>query len=50
MSGLALLAASVLAGLIWDAKGPSVTFLAGASLSVICLVGLVPLRRAVRNG
>ena len=50
VSGLALLAASVVAGVLWDAEGPSVTFLAGATLSVICLAGLFPLRTAVRNG
>jgi MFS family permease len=34
MSGLALLLASGLAGLLWDLRGPAVTFIAGAVLSV----------------
>ena len=39
-SGLALLAASVIAGLLWDAVGSSGTFLAGAAFSVLALVGI----------
>jgi MFS family permease len=33
VTGLALLAASVLAGLLWDSAGPRLTFLAGAALT-----------------
>jgi MFS family permease len=33
VTGLALLAASVLAGLLWDRGGPELTFLAGAALT-----------------
>jgi MFS family permease len=33
VTGLALLAASVLAGVLWDRGGPTVTFLAGAALT-----------------
>jgi predicted MFS family arabinose efflux permease len=33
VTGLALLVASVLAGLLWDRGGPTVTFLAGAALT-----------------
>jgi MFS family permease len=33
VTGLALLAASVLAGVLWDRGGPAVTFLAGAALT-----------------
>lgn len=36
-SGLALLAASVLAGLLWDVVGPTATFLAGATFAVAAL-------------
>ena len=47
MSGFALLAASVLAGLLWDARGASATFFAGAAFCVLALLVLhfSPLRR-----
>ena len=42
VTGLALLAASVLAGVLWDAGGPQLTFLAGAALTAAAgLVALV---------
>lgn len=41
MSGLAMLVASVLAGLLWDSLGASFTFYAGAAFCVIAAVGLV---------
>ncbi len=41
MSGVALLIASVIAGLCWDQFGPEFTFYAGAGFCVITLVGLV---------
>lgn len=40
VSGVALLAASVLAGWLWDAHGPAVTFYAGAMFTTIAAVGL----------
>jgi MFS family permease len=40
MSGLAMLFASVLAGLLWDQLGASFTFYAGATFCVIALLGL----------
>jgi MFS family permease len=40
VAGVAVLAASVLAGLLWDRFGPTGTFAAGAILSLISLVGL----------
>jgi MFS family permease len=40
VSGIAMLLASVLAGLLWDRLGPAVTFYAGAAFSVLALVGL----------
>ena len=43
-SGLALLLASVLAGLLWDRLGPAATFHAGAGFCVIAL-GVMALRR-----
>ena len=39
-SGLALLAASGLAGLLWSAYGPSATFLAGGGFAVLAALGL----------
>lgn len=40
MGGLALLVASILAGVLWDSFGPSATFLAGAGLTALALMGL----------
>lgn len=40
MSGLALLAASVLAGSLWDVFGPEQTFYAGAGFSLLALIAL----------
>ncbi len=37
--GLAMLAASVIAGALWDAYGPGMTFLAGAAFAVLALIG-----------
>jgi MFS family permease len=42
--GVAMLVASVLAGGLWDAYGPAATFLAGAGLSALALIGLTTLR------
>ena len=39
-----MLAASVIAGALWDVWGPQGTFLAGAVFTVIALVGLVIIR------
>jgi predicted MFS family arabinose efflux permease len=41
VSGLAMLAASALAGLIWDQWGASFTFYAGAAFSVLALTALI---------
>lgn len=46
MTGLSLLAASVIAGALWDAIGPKGTFLAGAVFTACALIGLM----ARRNG
>ena len=40
-SGVAMLAASAVAGLIWDQLGAASTFHAGAALCVVALIGLV---------
>jgi MFS family permease len=45
ISGLALLAASVIAGALWDAVGPQSTFLAGAGFTAVATAGLVAMRR-----
>ena len=45
VSGLALLAASIIAGALWDAVGPEMTFLAGASFTVVAVGGLLATRR-----
>jgi MFS family permease len=39
-SGVVLLIASILAGILWDAIGPAATFLAGAVFTALGLVGL----------
>jgi len=40
LSGLAMLVASALAGLLWDRLGAPVTFVAGATFSAITLVAI----------
>ncbi|MEX2127476.1 MAG: MFS transporter [Xanthobacteraceae bacterium] len=42
--GLALLAASIIAGALWDTAGPQGTFLAGAAFTALALVGLLAVR------
>lgn len=44
LTGVAMLAASVIAGALWDLVGPAATFLAGAGFAVLALVGLIGLR------
>ncbi len=44
VTGLAVLAASVIAGALWDAIGPQGTFLAGAAFAVLTVAGLVSVR------
>lgn len=45
-TGLAMLAASIIAGALWDSFGPAVTFLAGLGFALASLVGLL----AIGNG
>ncbi|MGW1424406.1 MFS transporter [Bradyrhizobium manausense] len=45
-TGLGMLAASVIAGALWDAYGPAGTFLAGLGFALAALVGLL----AIGNG
>jgi MFS family permease len=47
LGGLAMLAASVIAGGLWDIAGPRGTFLAGAGFAVIALVGLLAVQAKV---
>ncbi len=47
LGGLALLTASVMAGVLWDSTGPKGTFLAGASLTAVALAGLVLIRNRI---
>ena len=44
MSGIALLFASVIAGLLWDRVGPASTFIAGAVFGALALVAVVTRR------
>jgi hypothetical protein len=44
VTGIALLAASLLAGALWDIVGPKWTFIAGAGFAVLTLLGLAPMR------
>ncbi len=45
LSGFALLAASLIAGLLWDLYGPPATFFAGMVFTGVALVGLMAVRR-----
>lgn len=41
ITGIALLAASVIAGILWDLAGPEGTFLGGAAFTIMTLAGLL---------
>jgi MFS family permease len=43
-TGVAMLAASVIAGALWDAVGPKGTFIAGACFALLALAGLLAVR------
>jgi MFS family permease len=47
LSGLALLAASIVAGALWAETGPSATFLAGGAFALVALLGLLAIRGRV---
>jgi MFS family permease len=49
-TGIALLAASILAGALWDAAGPQGTFLAGAAITALALVALFAVRGRLAHG
>ena len=46
VTGLGLLSASLLAGALWDAAGPSAPFLTGAGLALACCLALPRLRQS----
>lgn len=43
LTGVAMLAASIIAGLLWDTYGPTATFFAGVAFTLFALVGLMTL-------
>ncbi len=49
VTGVALLAASVIAGFLWDAFGARWIFLTGAALAALTIAGLIPLRGRVER-
>jgi MFS family permease len=49
VTGIALLAASIVAGALWDMIGPLGTFLAGAGFTLITFAGLFVVRARLRN-
>jgi MFS family permease len=44
LGGVAMLAASIIAGALWDITGPQGTFLAGAGFALVALTGLLMAR------
>jgi MFS family permease len=48
-TGVAMLAASVTAGLLWDRAGPAATFLAGAAFAAAAALALLTARRPARS-
>ena len=49
VSGLAQFCASVMAGALWDARGPGSTFLVGAVLATLALAALLSVRGLLRR-
>jgi MFS family permease len=50
LGGIALLAASIIAGALWDATGPRGTFLAGAAFAAFAFGGLLAIQRRGAGG
>lgn len=48
-AGVATVAASVIAGILWDALGPQITFVAGAVFTALALAAVPLLRRIVNK-
>jgi MFS family permease len=49
-SGIAMLAASIIAGALWDGIGPQGTFLAGAAFTALAMVGMFSIRSRLKGG
>ena len=49
VGGVALLSASIIAGVFWSVLGAPATFLAGAALALLALLGLLAYPRAPRT-
>jgi predicted MFS family arabinose efflux permease len=49
MSGIAILVASVVAGLLWDRLGASSTFYSGAIFCIVALIGLTTYRNGISS-
>jgi MFS family permease len=49
MSGIAMLVASVVAGLLWDRLGASSTFYSGAIFCIVALIGLTKYRKGISS-
>jgi MFS family permease len=49
LTGLAMLAASVIAGALWDIIGPKGTFVSGACFTLLALGGLLTIRGRLRS-
>ncbi len=47
VGGLAMLAASIIAGILWDIAGPQMTFLAAAGFALVALAGLLTVHRRI---
>jgi MFS family permease len=47
VTGLTLLAASAIAGGLWDWIGPGATFTAGAAFSLVAMLALIAVRRRI---
>jgi hypothetical protein len=50
LCGVAALAASVVAGLLWDSAGPAATFLGGAGFALLALAALAVARGRLPTG
>jgi MFS family permease len=49
LAGLTMLAASVIAGALWDVYGASATFLAGGGFTVLAFVGILGVQCRLRK-
>jgi MFS family permease len=47
LTGVALLAASLIAGALWDGLGPRATFVASALFAALALIGIVAIRSRI---